>query len=101
LSLRTVFVVPVIGLELAKPSLKNTQRLNHSFSWQCAIGELLRFRAIQRDFVKTNLNSEEESERFVPASALDAPIRHLKRQALLPAAHQNRRSREGKIGRTP
>jgi len=30
-------------LELAKPSLENIQRLNHSFSWQCAIGELLRF----------------------------------------------------------
>jgi hypothetical protein len=43
LCLRSVFVVPVIGLELTKPSLKNTQRLNQSFSWQCAIGELLRF----------------------------------------------------------
>jgi hypothetical protein len=32
------------------------------FSWKCAIGELLRSRAIQWDFVKANLNTEEESE---------------------------------------
>ena len=75
MSLRTVGDVPLIGLELIKSSPKTSKGAITSLAGRVPPVVYSAFQAIQKDFVKTHLNSEEESERFVPASARNAPIR--------------------------